>query len=500
MNVEMSWRGALLVLPLSFVMLIHPGTYAQLSFCDGFENDWSSNWTNTEGGVVVATTPVHSGAKSIGLSREAQFFCWGKIYRNDFSAIYGEYSVWANHQTGSTDNEFAIQVPIGMTDGGYRVRFVPGTTFILQKGITPVSSIPVILQSYQWFQVFIRREAPNIITYGYRMPDGSGDSLNYLDPSPIMAPGTIVLQSCEDGNFTYFDDVCFEALSTDTSIEFSLDSLNFSRPAGHDYDTTIYLKNNSDFPIDCYLEHTPFIPYSVDCSYSEICTVPAHDSIPVTFVAYTEGLCYPPVGAVDTITVMLLVEGVARDLLQVIETVTLNQPPCKTRIIPINQSDSVHIGSLLSMDFEVDCPHGLAEDCFQRLDLSYSIDNMSSWVPIDSNIIINSYDWMVPNILGCTFYLRIEGTDWYMVPVLDSTGPFSVYYLCGDANANCIVNILDVTYLISYLYKGGPAPIPLESGDANGNGTVNILDVTYLLAYLYKDGNAPICPPWIGPY
>lgn len=67
-------------------------------------------------------------------------------------------------------------------------------------------------------------------------------------------------------------------------------------------------------------------------------------------------------------------------------------------------------------------------------------------------------------------------------------------YICGDADGNLDINILDITYLISYLYKGGPPPEPLEAGDANGDGPVNILDITYLINYLYKGGPDPVCP------
>lgn len=70
----------------------------------------------------------------------------------------------------------------------------------------------------------------------------------------------------------------------------------------------------------------------------------------------------------------------------------------------------------------------------------------------------------------------------------------------GDANDDDVVNILDITYLISFLYKGGPQPPCLYEGDANGGCTTNILDVTYLIAYLYKGGPSPICaddcPGW----
>lgn len=58
---------------------------------------------------------------------------------------------------------------------------------------------------------------------------------------------------------------------------------------------------------------------------------------------------------------------------------------------------------------------------------------------------------------------------------------------------NCVVNILDAAFLISFLYKGGVAPNPLFMADVNCDGTRNLLDVTYLLAFLYKYGPAPVC-------
>ena len=65
---------------------------------------------------------------------------------------------------------------------------------------------------------------------------------------------------------------------------------------------------------------------------------------------------------------------------------------------------------------------------------------------------------------------------------------------CGDANNDEIVNILDITYLVNYLYKGGLQPQPLEKADVNGDATITILDITYLINYLYKGGPAPNCP------
>jgi hypothetical protein len=63
----------------------------------------------------------------------------------------------------------------------------------------------------------------------------------------------------------------------------------------------------------------------------------------------------------------------------------------------------------------------------------------------------------------------------------------------GDVNASGELNILDVTYLLGYIYKGGPAPkYDLKMGDMNCNGIINILDVSYLINHLYRTG-APPC-------
>ncbi len=64
-------------------------------------------------------------------------------------------------------------------------------------------------------------------------------------------------------------------------------------------------------------------------------------------------------------------------------------------------------------------------------------------------------------------------------------------YVCGDANDDEIVNILDILYLIDYKFRGGPAPIPVLSGDVNLDGLVNVLDIIYLIDFKFKNGPAP---------
>ena len=67
-------------------------------------------------------------------------------------------------------------------------------------------------------------------------------------------------------------------------------------------------------------------------------------------------------------------------------------------------------------------------------------------------------------------------------------------WICGDANASGNLNVLDISYIINFLYKNGPAPDPLEKADVDHSGANNILDVSYLVNYLYRGGPAPNCP------
>jgi hypothetical protein len=63
----------------------------------------------------------------------------------------------------------------------------------------------------------------------------------------------------------------------------------------------------------------------------------------------------------------------------------------------------------------------------------------------------------------------------------------------GDANANGLVDLSDVIYLLNYLFRNGPLPCPMEAGDANCNGLVDLSDAIFLLNYLFKGGAAPSC-------
>jgi hypothetical protein len=66
--------------------------------------------------------------------------------------------------------------------------------------------------------------------------------------------------------------------------------------------------------------------------------------------------------------------------------------------------------------------------------------------------------------------------------------------VCGDTNIDDIVNILDILYLIEYLYSANSGPVSGD-WDINNSGSLNILDITGLITYLYMSGPDLNCPP-----
>ena len=64
---------------------------------------------------------------------------------------------------------------------------------------------------------------------------------------------------------------------------------------------------------------------------------------------------------------------------------------------------------------------------------------------------------------------------------------------CGDVNGDDVINIFDITGLISYLYMEGTPPVDDWAADVNGDTVINIFDITYLIAYLYIYGPSPDC-------
>jgi len=104
-----------------------------------------------------------------------------------------------------------------------------------------------------------------------------------------------------------------------------------------------------------------------------------------------------------------------------------------------------------------------------------------------------------------TFSDHPDGTYYYKVKVMDQESQWSIYsplagtsvilpYICGDVDNAEGISILDVVFLINYIYKEGPPPNPMDAAEVNGTPPISILDVVYLINSIYKDGPDPVCP------
>jgi hypothetical protein len=104
---------------------------------------------------------------------------------------------------------------------------------------------------------------------------------------------------------------------------------------------------------------------------------------------------------------------------------------------------------------------------------------------INDDVEVNeNYDYMVISVFN-----GISGQHSEIISV--STTPES--YVCGDVNGDGVINLLDINFLINFIYKGGPAPVPLERGNVDGLPGINLKDITLLINFIYKSGQAPVC-------
>ena len=104
-----------------------------------------------------------------------------------------------------------------------------------------------------------------------------------------------------------------------------------------------------------------------------------------------------------------------------------------------------------------------------------------------------------------SFYMTPQGNSFLSDPNGD-VAPFRYHQgdldawwsVPGDANGDSVVNVGDITYLVTFLYRMGPQPCIPEGGDANGDCMVNVGDITYLVSYLYRNGPTPLPGCWHG--
>ena len=63
--------------------------------------------------------------------------------------------------------------------------------------------------------------------------------------------------------------------------------------------------------------------------------------------------------------------------------------------------------------------------------------------------------------------------------------------MCGDVTFDGIVDIVDIVYLVNYVFYGGPAPEDPLAADVNGDGVIDIVDIVFLINYVFYGGVPP---------
>ncbi len=66
-------------------------------------------------------------------------------------------------------------------------------------------------------------------------------------------------------------------------------------------------------------------------------------------------------------------------------------------------------------------------------------------------------------------------------------------WICGDADGNKEINLLDIIFMVNYKYKGGPAPEYEQSCDVDNSGAFNVLDIAAMINFKFKGGPEPYC-------
>ncbi len=106
--------------------------------------------------------------------------------------------------------------------------------------------------------------------------------------------------------------------------------------------------------------------------------------------------------------------------------------------------------------------------------------------------------WVVTQALtkGTTYYWRAYSFDGSLYSSFSAVRSFQISptatsFICGDSDANGLLTISDVVYLINFIFSGGPGPTPLLSGDADCNGIITVSDTVYLINYIFAGGPAP---------
>lgn len=135
--------------------------------------------------------------------------------------------------------------------------------------------------------------------------------------------------------------------------------------------------------------------------------------------------------------------------------------------------------SAISYDFQLD----------SKIDFSVPLIS-------ETGLVSPSYTTSTSLNRDMVYYWRVRGFDGAVYS--DWSNEMAVYigpFYCGDCNNdNSGPNILDLTYLVDFIFRGGPIPEIPENADLNGDNIPhNIIDLTILVDFIFRGGATPAC-------
>ncbi len=123
--------------------------------------------------------------------------------------------------------------------------------------------------------------------------------------------------------------------------------------------------------------------------------------------------------------------------------------------------------------------------------LMIAVDSNFAFVQIVANLSSTNYTLPTDLLWGHRYWWKVKSADLYG-GVNWSTQVFHFRTMTlGDASNDETVNVVDLVYLVNYIFSGGQPPIPLSAGDINCDGRINIADCVYLINYVFVGGPAP---------
>jgi parallel beta-helix repeat protein len=118
-------------------------------------------------------------------------------------------------------------------------------------------------------------------------------------------------------------------------------------------------------------------------------------------------------------------------------------------------------------------------------DSNFTVVRQISDLVDTSYIVVDGMEW------GKKYWWKVKASDLRAAETWSEQQFTFRTMTLGDANNDAVVDLVDIIFLINYIFMGGNAPQPLMAGDSNCDGRFNIADVVYLINYVFREGKAP---------